>query len=342
MFNLNHIDETRFEEFCFDLLKHLDFVNISWRKGTGLTASPSDQGRDIEAELIRKDVDGSVRNEKWFVECKHYTKGVPPDKIQGALAWANSKRPDVLLVIASNFLSNSTKNYLDDYKKENRPPYHLKIWELKDIEHLTTGLQDLRAKYELPTEIPYLNILNKYHIAYIASLQINSAEFLIEVMDALNAAHRDRAFEMLYHEVVRPKYRQPASGKETLAELKIDQDDYPAFREKILISAESQSPGYIQQIISFGLAYLFQFANTTAIPEFIKRNEDIAEEFEARSRNPGVSDEKRSRFMKMAALPRKLASEMPQRTARYYETYQYICENMIKKLLNEKMYPPKD
>ena len=57
-FNFNTLGATEFENFCFDLLKSLDFVNLSWRKGTGLSSSPSDQGRDIQAELLKKDIDG--------------------------------------------------------------------------------------------------------------------------------------------------------------------------------------------------------------------------------------------------------------------------------------------
>jgi hypothetical protein len=46
------MDETEFEEFCFGLLGELGFVNLDWRKGTGLASSPSDSGRDIVAPHI--------------------------------------------------------------------------------------------------------------------------------------------------------------------------------------------------------------------------------------------------------------------------------------------------
>src|SRR5437870_2925217 len=107
-FSLDHLNETEFEQFCYDLLAELFFVNINWRKGTGLSSSPSDRGRDIVCQLLHKGVDGKQYFETWFVECKHYKQGVPPDKIQGAISWAVSERPDKLLIIASNFLSNPT------------------------------------------------------------------------------------------------------------------------------------------------------------------------------------------------------------------------------------------
>jgi len=115
MLELDGLDKTDFEEFCFELFHELGFLNVDRCKGTGLDASPADAGRDIVAQWERKDVDGSKHVETWFVECKHHKKGVPPQKLQGLLAWANAERPHTALVIASNFLSNPAKDYLRDY-----------------------------------------------------------------------------------------------------------------------------------------------------------------------------------------------------------------------------------
>ena len=51
-FSLDHLNATQFEEFCYDLLKALNPARIDWRKGTGLSSSPSDQGRDIECQFF--------------------------------------------------------------------------------------------------------------------------------------------------------------------------------------------------------------------------------------------------------------------------------------------------
>jgi hypothetical protein len=48
------LEETEFEEFCFDLLDEIGFVNIDRPKGTGLSTSSEDHGRDIEAGLERQ------------------------------------------------------------------------------------------------------------------------------------------------------------------------------------------------------------------------------------------------------------------------------------------------
>jgi HJR/Mrr/RecB family endonuclease len=115
-------DETDFEEFCFHLLDGLDgFHNADWRKGTPKPATPADRGRDIAAEVVRTDVDGARHVDTWFVDCKHYSKGVPPEVLQGLLAWAHAERPDVALVIASGYLSNAYK----DYQQNSRPPFRI-------------------------------------------------------------------------------------------------------------------------------------------------------------------------------------------------------------------------
>jgi RimJ/RimL family protein N-acetyltransferase len=51
----------------------------------------------------------------WFVDCKHYERGVPPEALQGLLTWAQAERPHVALVMASGFLSNAAKDYLRVY-----------------------------------------------------------------------------------------------------------------------------------------------------------------------------------------------------------------------------------
>lgn len=144
--DLNHIE---FEEFCFDMLRELGFVNLDWRKGTGLAGSPADRGRDLVCQLERIDIDGAKHFETWFVQCKHYKRGVPPDKLQGLLSWAQAERPDTALVVASNFLSNPSKDFLRDYEQNNRPPFRIKYWERPTLDRLTQGNVHLLDKYLL-------------------------------------------------------------------------------------------------------------------------------------------------------------------------------------------------
>ena len=76
--SFDNLDPTDFEEFCFDLMQRLGFVNVDWRKGTDKKGSPSDRGRDLVAQLERTDVDGHKFFETWFVDCKHYKPGFRP------------------------------------------------------------------------------------------------------------------------------------------------------------------------------------------------------------------------------------------------------------------------
>lgn len=143
------MDPTEFEEFCFDLLREHGFVNIDWRKGTGFSASPSDSGRDIVAQLLREELDGRQYHETWFVDCKHYKRGVPPKEVSGMLAWANAERADVALVIASGYLSNPCKDFLKQYETTNRPPFRIRYWERPNLERLTEGRDEFINRYQL-------------------------------------------------------------------------------------------------------------------------------------------------------------------------------------------------
>jgi len=150
--DFDRFDPTGFEEFCFELMTQVGFVNVDWRKGTDLTTSPSDSGRDIVAQLEVADVDGARRFETWFVDCKHQKKGVPPRELQGLLTWANAERPDVALFMLSGFLSNPSKDNLKTYESQNRPPFRIKYWERSTLERIVDGKDDFlrRFFFDLP------------------------------------------------------------------------------------------------------------------------------------------------------------------------------------------------
>jgi HJR/Mrr/RecB family endonuclease len=144
---IDAMNDTEFEEFCFELLRELGFVNLDWRKGTGLAASPSDSGRDIVAQLRREEVDGREYFETWFVDCKHYTRGVPPERVSGLLAWAGAERADVALIIASNYLSNPCKDFLKAYEANSRPPFRVRYWERPNLQRLVEGRDEFINRY---------------------------------------------------------------------------------------------------------------------------------------------------------------------------------------------------
>ena len=153
--NFEHVSNTDFEHFTFELLHDLGFVNLDWRKGTALKSSPADRGRDIVAYQDRIDIDKTHHLEKWFVDCKHFRKGVPPTELHNLLTWSDAERPDIALFVLSGFLSNSAKDYLDDYKRNNRPAFKIKYWEKPQLESLVKTR--LIYKYQL-TNMPIRNV----------------------------------------------------------------------------------------------------------------------------------------------------------------------------------------
>jgi hypothetical protein len=130
----DRLSATDFEEFCFELLTEIGFINLDWRKGTGKASSPADSGRDIEAIYERVDVDRTKSHEKWFIDCKHFKSGVGAKELTNLLTWAEAERPDVALFIVSGFLTNSAKDFLKTYERNNRPSFKIKYWERPMLE----------------------------------------------------------------------------------------------------------------------------------------------------------------------------------------------------------------
>lgn len=146
-----------FEELCADILHASGFVNIDWRKGTGLASSPADKGRDIICDHPRVEPDESQHFERWFVDCKHFKRGVPPKELQNLLAWAEAERPDVALFVVSNFLSNPAKEYLESYRRNNRPSFKIRYWEKPQLARMLRRKMNLQRKYDL-TNIPIRSV----------------------------------------------------------------------------------------------------------------------------------------------------------------------------------------
>lgn len=145
------LSPTEFEEFCFDLVSQSGFSNVDWRKGTPLASSPSDRGRDIVARKALQDVDGHDYEERWFIDCKHYQRGVPPDALQSTIAWANAERPSVVLFIASGYLTNGAKDWIADYESGNRPPFRIRVWEKPQLLKLVENNLDVAFKHDVGT-----------------------------------------------------------------------------------------------------------------------------------------------------------------------------------------------
>lgn len=332
-FSLNHLTDTQFEEFCFDLLGELGFVNIKWRKGTGLATSPSDRGRDIVCQLECEDVDGHKYMETWFVECKHSIKGVPPDKIQGILAWATAERPDKALIIASNFLSNPTHDYLENYEKNNKPPFKIRKWERPDLEKQTVTKSKLLRKYSIGDDFPFLSIMHPAHVLYIKNTPLNTLEYLFTILDRLEPEKRDDIMSWAYPFIIRPRYRKPVTGKESRKELEIDEVSYEAFKNKCRELIDMMEERLLTlSIITLTLQSMLHIADVTSIDESRDRYTFMIEYYENAENRKGKDEEDLNQFISWLKGQRQNTDNRIQEN---HSLYEYFCEDVIEELLLE-------
>jgi len=333
-FSLDHLNETEFEEFCYDLLVEMGAKNISWRKGTGLASSPADRGRDIECFFEREDVDGTVTLEKWFVECKHHQKGVPPDKLQGGLAWARAERPDKFLIVASNFLSNAAKDNLDAFERNERPYFKIKIWEKPDLEKLTLGKTKLRRKYRIGGDFPHLAALHPAHVLYSKNLNSNTLEYFFETLDKLDEKKRKELLGFVSLLVIKPEIREPLSKDEKFGDLIAGDMSYAAFKNKCRSLSEIIEPIFlVQALVDFVLRDLFHSADETNVEGWKNLDERMIKDFQERiDRGENVE-----LYKSMIEISKNKLLNTDRQTKDRYELYQYFCENVVIPLLLEKV-----
>lgn len=331
-FSLTHLTETEFEEFCYDLLNEMGFINMSWRKGTGLSSSPADRGRDIEGYLLREDVDGTTYVEKWFVECKHYEKGVPPEKIQGVITWATAERPNKVLIIASNFLSNPTKDYLENYKKNNGPPFEIKFWEKPNLERLTAGKSKLLRKYRVSGEFPHLAIMHPAHVLYMKELTYNSSSYFFRLLDNLDAEKRDKILSWVYLIVIKPrKYKTLPEGK-SIMDLLSEEISYRDFKQKFPELAGAVGDAFlVNSLVNFTLQNMFGISDTTSIDEVIEYHKHQI----AYLQTLKVREEDKDSLAKYISYLQDSLQNVADTTKENYSLYVYFCENVVQKLLVE-------
>ncbi len=336
MISFDDLSPVEFEEFTYELLVQLDFRNVNWRKGTGLESSPPDQGRDIEASRTLTDVDGNPHTERWFVECKHHKKGVPASELSASLSAATALRPDVLLFVASGFLSNPAKDHLDHYIAENKPPFRIKQWELKNLEQLTLALPQLRQRFGLGPAVPFLEYAHPNHLIYALKPRINSLNYFFKCMDALDNKLRDEAFYFEYQAVIKSRYRAPRNSMETLRDLMIDEVSYDRFKEKCLANPDLRGDtSDVHKMVTNALAWALHFSDGSNLPRVKLVHEEMIEYFQyLKTREPDDPD-------KQESLDRSIewVTEFLQNADQNFRSncseYNDLCDTLIAELLRE-------
>lgn len=335
-FTLNHLSDTEFEEFCYDLLKELRFTNLNWRKGTGKITSPSDSGRDIEAQRISiDDVDGETILENWFFECKHYTKGIPPEKIQGALSWANTENPDKLVIIASNFLSNPCKEYLKKYVINNKPKFKIKIWEINELKEFSFGKVKLLKKYKLSEGLDFVNLMHPIHLKYSSKFQVNTLNYLFSILDKYDPKKRNDLIVNSGCLFVNIHLRKPVTGKETIRELQIEDVNYQSIKKHCYaLKSSLPEPFIVNSFMNLTLGCAFHLGDKTMLDDTIKKNQILINLLKEKN---GADEKEKDELKSWIKELQERAKDLPKRTEHYYSLYVDFCENVISKLLEEDM-----
>jgi hypothetical protein len=139
--DFNLLSSTLFEELCFDLLTRLGFQSLKWRQGG------ADSGRDIEAKLLVSNPLVGHYLENWFFECKNYSGGVSPDKLDSKFAWADVEKPNHLVFIMASYPTNPCREWLE--KKQSNVDYRVHLVEGKQLKSLVLLYDDLVERYFL-------------------------------------------------------------------------------------------------------------------------------------------------------------------------------------------------
>ncbi len=131
----DQLSPTEFERLCFELLLKYGFTEVSWRQGG------ADNGRDIEAYLNFPNQIVEKKT-KWFFECKRYTgRGVPPEHLNSKIAWADSERPDFLVMLISSYITTPARRWLDGIRDQKQ--YDIVVIEGEELKNKLLQFPDL-------------------------------------------------------------------------------------------------------------------------------------------------------------------------------------------------------
>lgn len=325
--NLNDVD---FENFCYDLLQELGLQNVNWRKGTGKKSSPSDNGRDIECEYHKYDpLLQKTIIEKWFVECKHYSGGVPYERIQNAIAWATAERPDRLIIITSNFLSNPCKNAIQQYISTNKPAFAIEMWERAFLANKLHAYPALLKKYGIEHRETLFDHFHPTHIDFMKRSCCNTVKQLFAALDLLSPVTEEEigfSFFLNYVgerrelDTINPSTRYINVAKKMILELADCTSDLFAVRSFIVLTLHGLSSHQ-----NFSADDQFVWSETN-VEKMIDKMYSIL---------PSKDDEMFSELRKM--LQRTYA-EACEDHVRRKDVYNEFCEKTLGYLLEHQVY----
>lgn len=133
---------TDFENLTYDLLFLSGIRNLKWR------TPGSDGGRDLEGEFTTPDFSGDYVPEKWYIECKRYSKSIDWPTVHEKLSVASNHQADFLLFVTTSNFSTQCRDEVDRHNDRKRSPL-IRIWPFYTLEHLLSVHGQLAVKYGL-------------------------------------------------------------------------------------------------------------------------------------------------------------------------------------------------
>jgi hypothetical protein len=327
----DRLNPTEFEEFCFALLEKLHFQDIDWRKGTPKAASPSDSGRDIEATSQATDPGGARYRQKWFIECKHYAKGVPAEALHNALSWATSERPDVLLFIVSGYLSNAAKGYLETYQQNNRPMFRITVWERPRLQTLAAEHLQILLRIRLLDRPAHVELAHPLHLQLLAESGRNSLDQFFAVLEKLEPSFRDNILMDVMLKVIHLPDLKSVDPNKPMGETIKPHLTYTKFKNacenlRQLLPESCIADFMVTSILRFWLT----MGDSTRLGSVRENRNVMREVLEGHAAKAGDSGAINRRLIEMLQDDKDI---LEQRAREDYEIYVRICDELVRPLL---------
>ena len=131
-----------FEQLVYDLFILVGLKNLRWR-------TPGvDAGRDIEGDYVRADLSDEIAIERWYVECKRYSKTLDWPTVAAKLAYAANHNADYLLLVTTAAVSPRCIDEVALHNHNRRSP-RLRVWPGHYLEQVVGRYPLLLVKYAL-------------------------------------------------------------------------------------------------------------------------------------------------------------------------------------------------
>lgn len=138
---IGELTSDQFEELIYELMDARGFENLVWNDGG------KDGGRDIEAQYVYRNPAGKLEKQKWYIDAKNYSKGVPFEKIQPTLAKSFATHPDYLHFAIYPHLTPECKETLKEYKSHTPGGPKIDFWEGKEIEEMVYTQPEILKRF---------------------------------------------------------------------------------------------------------------------------------------------------------------------------------------------------